>query len=232
MPGDASAPVWLSPLWLFQPPELITASSQKGSSSYPTPCTVAQGGNLITCLNKSQFKPPRGLAFCFDKPPERASLLQGCSWQFNTREWLIKEALGRIALLVGTARQNNKVCSFILLWQQMSGKSLKLSWVGTKQRCANCSPAMQAEIKRPDTPLPNNLRTTGFRIHGFIEQVFILFLDSMRHGGRIGRWQGTWTYILVCKDSLSSGSLQRSENPAEWNSHCPSPRHSFIKTIL
>lgn len=117
------------------------------------PRTAAQGGNLITCLSKSQFKPPRGLAFCLDKPPEHACFLQGCSWQFNTREYLIKKASGRKALLAGSTRQNNKsprngICSFILTRPWTSGKSLKLSWVGTEESYANCLHAMQAEIKR------------------------------------------------------------------------------------
>lgn len=130
-------------MWRSQQPELITTSTFNGSSSYLMPRTAAQGGNLITCLSKSQFKPPRGLAFCLDKPPEHACLLQGCSWQFNTREYLIKKASGRKALLAGSTRQNNKsprngICSFILTRPWTSGKSLKLSWVGTEESYANC----------------------------------------------------------------------------------------------
>ena len=48
---------------------------KNGSSNFLIPCTEAQDGNLITSLNKSQFKSPRGLALCLDKPPEHAYLL-------------------------------------------------------------------------------------------------------------------------------------------------------------
>lgn len=67
--------------------EMVATCTQNGSFSYLTLRTAAQDGNLITCLNKSQFKLPRGLAFCLDKPLDHAYLLQGCSRQFNTREW-------------------------------------------------------------------------------------------------------------------------------------------------
>lgn len=236
MPRGMSAPVWPSPMRLLQQPELITASTQNGSSNPPLPLPAAQDGKLITCLNKSQFKSPRGLALCPDEPPEHAYWLQGCSWQLNTREWLIME---RTALLAGTARQNrstgNRLCSFILARPWVSGKSLKLSWVGMEEGCAQCSPAMQTEIKRSQTPSPSNLRTTTcLCIHRLIEQIFILFLDSVRHcGPELGGWQCTCplgTYILGCKDLLlTKNSLERRENSTEWNSHCPSSRHYLIK---
>lgn len=72
MGHEFSAPVCLFPMWSFQPPQLVTASTQEWLLQLPNAHTKAQDGNLITYLNKSQFKPPRGLALYLDKPPEQA----------------------------------------------------------------------------------------------------------------------------------------------------------------
>lgn len=54
------------------PPELIKVYQ---GIELLQPCARAQDGNLIICLDKSQFKPPRGLAFCLYKSLENAGLL-------------------------------------------------------------------------------------------------------------------------------------------------------------
>lgn len=225
-------------VWSFQQPELITATTQHGSSIYLTPCNEAQDGNLISCLNKSQFKPPRGLAFCLDKPPEHAYLLQGCYWQFNSREWLIKAALGRVALLGGTTRQNNRsprngLWSFILARLWKSGKSLKMGG----ERCANCSHGNGNWNKREVfAPSSNNLsQTPRLCMHRFTEQIFILFLGTVAQSREAAMNLSPW-HSHFSPQRLTVNQEQPGKKVwklcYEWNPHCPSTRlHLLIDLI-
>lgn len=210
-----------------------------GSSCYLMPCAEAQDGNLITCLNKSQFKPPRGLAFCLDKPPEHTYLLQGCYRPFNTRQWLPGGFQENCGVLGGPTGRNNRstsngLCSCTLAWLWKSGISLKSSWVKTEEDVPTVHTALQAERKRSQDPLQiiwEQVRTEG------ATDSWMCIYDSERHCGT----ESGYGHEPAPSAALTFGSARtdhwwrtiRKEWKlcCEWNPHCPRTRHHLKRSF-